>query len=305
RARSRGVKQDITTALWDRLATLGYGLPLVALGKLSAEEYVAQLDTFVAQVQTVHPDRNGRNEEFTELDTWRRMMAGHAAYLAAAQNQAAQHQTVQNQALSKAALEGWLGLLEGTVDPLRQVSLVTPPSTAQLFQDLYERAEGRPAIQLEIAKLSFTMLTADRRPEFRPEMAVAAAKALLQVARSLAPPGPDTGSTWQSAMAWLGLGGGDTSADLQWVGDALPALAGLVPPPPDRLDPSVLSVLDLLRSDLAVGGQRPTDRTPADWLSARLDALDSALAMVFTGVIDAAEITRRLDDAERLLTEVP
>src|SRR5262249_11247451 len=93
--------------------------------------------------------------------------------------------------------------------------------------------------------------------------------------------------------------------DTWWLRDAVRTLTGLVRPRPDGLAPWVPVVLDLLRMDLAVGGTRPTDQTPAGWLGARLDELDSLLDLVIAGALDAAEITRRLDTAERLLSEVP
>src|SRR5262249_18656307 len=142
-------------------------------------------------------------------------------------------------------------------------------------------------------KLTFTTVTAEQRPLLRPDVAAAAAKALLAVAALL---GAGAEVDWSNEQSFT---------DTWWLRDAVRTLTGLVRPPPDGLGPWVAVVLDLLRMDLAVGGTRPTDQTPSGWLGARLDELDRMLDLVIAGALDAAEITRRLDTAERLLTEVP
>src|SRR5262249_60860008 len=118
----------------------------------------------------------------------------------------------------------------------------------------------------------------------------AAAEALVSVAGLL---GAGAGVDWSDEQSFTDTG---------WLRDAVWTLTQLVTPRPDGLAPWVPVVLDLLRMDLAVGGIRPDDQTPAGWLGARLDSLDSALDLVINGTLDAAEVDRPLDAAQHLYT---
>src|SRR5262249_49812941 len=170
----------------------------------------------------------------------------------------------REQPLTEAELGQWLDLLAGTLGALRQADLTTPSGVAQLIKDVSDRAGGHPAIQLRAAKLTFTTVTADHRPQFRAELAAAAAKALLAVAGLLGTGGE---VNWGDAQG---------VTDNWWLSDAVRTLTDLVRPRPDGLAPWVPAVLDLLRMDLAVGGIRPDDPTPAAWLGARPGSPDAA-----------------------------
>src|SRR5262249_7171149 len=262
--------KNVAHALGTRYKALDYGLVLVLQGRLAAGELTGQLDAFVQEVRTVRPNRKARDKGFPGLDAWQRMTRGHVGFVAP-----------REQPLTQPELGQWLGLLEATLGTLRQADLTTPSGVAQLIKDVSDRAGDHPAIQLRAAKLTFTTVTADHRPQFRAELAAAAAKVLLAVAGLLGTGGE---------VAW-----GDVQrvTDNWWLSDAVRTLTELVTPRPDGLAGWVPAVLDLLRMDLAVGGIRPDDQTPAGWLGARLDSLDSALDLVITGTLDAAEIDRR------------